>query len=204
MFLLSHSLERLREKRPGIHPRLQLIPFQHIYRGLEEGDLDAIAGFKETVAPGSAVYREIAKAPIMCVCSSRHPLSEKREAALEDLKNEPLVLFLPPRSSLTIAQLQGQLMGDRPPSEFYFCESAEMISLLVAAGYGISILPDLLIPENPFIARIPLKGAAPLSFGIYYKSLQGKPALRTFLQCVKECFPQSSNVKKPPSATSSA
>ena len=140
----------------------------------------------------------------MCVCSSRHPLSEKREATLEDLKNEPLVLFLPPKSSLTIARLQGQLMGDRPPSEFYFCESAEMISLLVAAGYGISILPDLLIPENPFIARIPLKGAAPLSFGIYYKSLQGKPALRTFLQCVKECFPQSSNVKKPPSATSSA
>lgn len=204
MFLLSHSLERLREKRPGIHPRLQLIPFQHIYRGLEEGDLDAIAGFKETVAPGTAVYREIAKAPIMCVCSSRHPLSEKREAALEDLKNEPLVLFLPPRSSLTIVRLQGQLMGDRPPSEFYFCESAEMISLLVAAGYGISILPDLLIPENPLIARIPLKGAAPLSFGIYYKSLQGKPTLRTFLQCVKECFPQSPSMKKPPSATSSA
>lgn len=78
MFLLSHSLEHLRERRPGIHPRLQLIPFQHIYRGLEEGDLDAIAGFKETVAPGTAVYREIAKAPIMCVCSSRHPLSLKK------------------------------------------------------------------------------------------------------------------------------
>lgn len=37
MFLLSDALEQLRAVRPELHPRLQVIPFQHIYRLLEEG-----------------------------------------------------------------------------------------------------------------------------------------------------------------------
>lgn len=79
-------------------------------------------------------------------------------------------------------------MGERPTSELYFCKSAEAISVLVTAGYGISILPDYLVPDSPLISKIPLKDTEPLSFGIYYKTLQGKPALKAFVQCVKEYF----------------
>ena len=48
MFLLSDALEVLRSIRPELHPRLQTIPFQHIYRMLEEEDLDAVVGFRES------------------------------------------------------------------------------------------------------------------------------------------------------------
>ena len=40
LFSLSEALKRLRAECPDVHPRLQVIPFQHIYRILEEGDLD--------------------------------------------------------------------------------------------------------------------------------------------------------------------
>lgn len=189
LFLLSDTLEQLRLDRPELHPQLQVIPFQHIYQLLEDGDLDAVVGFKE--APSvkiSVLYKELTKAPVVCVCSSRHPLAGRAEVSLEDLKQERLVLLVPPKTSLAIAQLQGQLMGDRPPSEFYFCESAEAITVLVTAGYGISILPDLLVPEMPLISRIPLAGVDPISFGIYYKSVQGKPALKALIQCAKKYF----------------
>ena len=79
-------------------------------------------------------------------------------------------------------------MGGRPPSEFYFCESAEAITVLVTAGYGVSVLPDYLVPDSPLIAKIPLKDTEPMSFGIYYKTLQGSPALKAFMQCAKEHF----------------
>ena len=79
-------------------------------------------------------------------------------------------------------------MSDRPPSEFYFCESAEAITVLVTAGYGISILPDFLVPDIPLISKIPLTDIEAVSFGVYYKSVQGNPALKAFLQCTKECF----------------
>lgn len=190
MFLLSDTLENLRIVRPEIHPRLQVVPFQHIYRMLEEGDLDAVIGFKESLSVRiSAIYKEITKVPVVCICSGNHPLSGQTELSLDDLKNEKLVLFVPLKASVPIAQLQGQMMGDRPPSDFYFCESAESITVLVTAGYGISVLPDFLVPDIPTISKIPLKDTEPLSFGIYYKSVQGNPALQAFIRCAKEYFP---------------
>lgn len=61
MFLLSDALEQLHAERPQLHPRLQVIPFQHIYRMLEEGDLDAVVGFRESPSVKiSALYKEIA------------------------------------------------------------------------------------------------------------------------------------------------
>lgn len=191
MFLLSDILEALRTARPELHPHLHTIPFQHIYRILEEGDLDAVVGFRES--PNikiNAQYKEVAEAPLVCLCSCKHPLANRVEVCLEELHSEPLVLFVPSKATISIAQMQGQLMGERSPSEFYFCGSAEAITVLVMAGYGISVLPDFLVPDTPLISKIPLKDAAPMSFGVYYKTLQGRPALKAFIKCAKEHFEQ--------------
>ena len=189
MFLLSDALESLRSIRPELHPRLQTIPFQHIYRMLEEGDLDAIVGFRESSKLKiNAQYKEITAVPLVCFCSCKHPLANRSEVSLEELQNEKLVLFVPAKATISIAKMQGQLIGERPPSEFYFCESAESIAVLVTAGYGVSVLPDYLVPDSPLIAKIPLKDTEPLSFGIYYKTLQGNPALKAFMRCAKEYF----------------
>ena len=189
MFLLSDTLENLRSIRPGLHPRLQTIPFQHIYRMLEEGDLDAVVGFRESYKQKiNAQYKEIAKVSLVCLCSCKHPLANRSEVCLDELQKEKLALFVPAKATISIAQMQGKLMGERPPSEVYFCESAEAIAVLVTAGYGVSVLPDYLVPDYPLIAKIPLKDTVPMSFGIYYKTLQGNPPLKAFLQCAKEYF----------------
>lgn len=102
MFLMSGTLERLRAQRPELHPRLQVIPFQHVYRMLEEGDLDAVVGLKEASAIKiSAQYKEITKVPVVCVCSSRHPLAGRKEVSLDDLRRERLALFTPSKTSLS-------------------------------------------------------------------------------------------------------
>lgn len=187
MIHLSDALKQLRSRRPALHPSLQTIPFRYIYQRLESGDLDAVVGFRE--APDTkmnALFKEFAKSPIVCVCARSHPLAEVREVRMEDLKKEKLVLYMPPKGMLTIMRLQGELMGNRPPSEFYFCESAESIIVLVMAGYGISVLPDFLVPDDLSLVKIPLKDTEALSFGIYYQSMQGKPGLKAFIQCAKE------------------
>ena len=77
-------------------------------------------------------------------------------------------------------------MGGRSPSEFYFCESAEAAAILVNAGFGISILPSLLVPPAFPVVQLPLEEIPPVSFGIYYKSLQGNPPLKSLIQLMKE------------------
>ena len=156
---------------------------------LEDGTLDATVGFKEP--PGrkvNAVYKEFVKVPLVCICPAGHPLAEKEEVSLSELEKEKLVLFVPSRSAFPAAQVQEQLMGDRPPTEFYFCESAESIIVLVTAGYGISVLPAYLIPETPQIRAVPVTDGEPFSFGVYYRTIQGNPALKSFIRCAKDFF----------------
>ena len=85
-----------------------------------------------------------------------------------------------------IVQLQGGLMGVRPRSDFHFCESVEAAAVLVQAGFGAAIIPDWGIPSFLPLVRIPIEGFQTLSFGIYYKTLEGNAPLRTFIRLMQE------------------
>ncbi len=178
LFLLTDSLRQLAEKFPDIHPRLRVVPFQHLYRMLEENDLDAVIGFQEPESGKAKNYVEITAAPIVCVCSPAHPLSGRERITIEDLEQENLILFDPMRTPASIARLQSQLMGGRDPSHFYFCESAEAVMVLVQAGFGIALLPDFFIPPSPDLKSVSIDRAPFASFGIYYNSLEGNEALK--------------------------
>ena len=192
LFLLSEVLKHLFREFPALHPRLQVVPFQHIYRLLEEGDIHAVIGFKEPdSAKISAAYTEVAKIPLICICPKEHPLSQRQSISLDDLSKERLVLFTPPKISPQFTTIQGQLMGDRSPSEFYFCESGEAITVLVNAGFGISVLPNLFIENSLSITTVPVEGINPVSFGIYYKSLQNSKLLRPLIRELKQLFSQN-------------
>ena len=187
LFLLPLILKQLAVQFPDLHPRLRVVPFQYLYRLLEEDDVDAIIGFREPDSKKiSALYRELTRIPIVCICSHENPLSQRQTVAMDDLKKEKIVLLDPAKAQFDVARLQGQLMGGRAPSEFYFCESAEAAVILAQAGFGISILPDLFIPPTLSLARIPIEGVEPVSFGIYYKSLQGNPPLKSLIQIMKK------------------
>ena len=189
MSLLPDTLTQLKASRSTVHPHLLVIPFQHIYQMLEEWELDAVVGFKESSdAKIKATYKELTKTSMMCVCSPNHHFAYKNELNLGELKGEFLVIFEPPNTSRPIARAHGKLLRTHHPSVFYFCKSLEEIITLVTANYGISILPDLLVCDNPQIVKIPIKDVEMMSFGIYYKSIQGNHALKEFINCAKRCF----------------
>ena len=117
-------------------------PFSHLCRHLEEGDVDAIIGFQEPdekKIPG--IYEELAKVPVACICPADSPIASRQSVTVEDLEKERLILLKPVHGPVAIAQLQGQIIGGRAPSQLYFCESSEAAVVLIQAGYGISLLP---------------------------------------------------------------
>lgn len=188
---IMETLENLKKIRPEIHPELQVIPFQHIYRMLEEGELDAVIGFQEPAsAKVAAQYRELQKNPMKMICASTNVLAQREEVSMDELRGEPLVVFDPPRIFAGFAQVQTKLMENRDISDLHFCSSAESIAVLVASGYGISVLPEALIPDNPRLVKVPIQGVSPTSLGIYYKSIQDNPSLKAFLSEAKAAFSQ--------------
>lgn len=192
LFLLPQVLRLMSVRRPRLHPQLCVVPFKHLFRLLEEEEVDVIIGFKESGSGRSpGAYRELAKVPVACVCSSGNPLSGRGSVHTWDLEKEKIILTDPVKSPAAVTQLQARLLGGRSPSDLYFCESSETAIVLVKAGLGVAVLPDLLIPRDDSLMRIPVEGLEPLSFGIYYKTLQGNEPLKEFIKITKEYFSQT-------------
>ena len=60
------------------------------------------------------------------------------------------------------------------------------VRLRTIAGYGVSVLPSVLVPALPGLRQIPLEGGQPVSFGFYYKSWKDRPLLKAFITCAQQ------------------
>lgn len=93
MFQIMDVLETLKNKRPGLHPELQIIPFQHIYRMLDKSELDAVIGFqgvclRKCICPISGT----AKNPMKMICASTNMLAQRKEVSIDELQKESFLM----------------------------------------------------------------------------------------------------------------
>lgn len=183
LFLMAEILQRMSDRYPNLHPQIQVVPFKHLYRMLAEGDFDAVLAFNEkSIKKMPFIYKELGRVPMVGYCSTEHHLAERPHLTLTELGHEKLILHDPKKSPDSIARLQMQLMKSHSPSDLFFCESEEAAITLAQAGYGIAFLPGTLTPHSSPLARIPIDGLEPLSFGIYYRSLSKEPILKDFVR----------------------
>ena len=188
LFCLKDALASLRRTRPTLHPRLEVIPFQHIFRRLDDGDLDAIIGFYEEAQPRTT-YHALTEVPLVCLCPADHAFAGAASLSLDALAGVPLVSIKPPHTTRRAAALQGRLMDDRPPSSFILADSCEAATALVDAGFGVSVLPAILAPDRPSFAKVPLADTAPVSFGVYYRGeRRAQPLVDALLEALDAAF----------------
>lgn len=188
--LLPDVLRRMAEACPTLNPVFQVVPFQHLYRLLEEGAVDVITAFQEKGQKKEiGIYRELAQIRVAGVLPAGHPLAEREALDADDLLTQRLILMDPQRCPDILNAVQHELTLKTPISNLFLCGSAGACATLAKAGFGIAIQPDFPPLRDPALAYIPIKGAEPLSYGAYYKSAAGKPLLKLFLQLCKDCFP---------------
>lgn len=187
---LPEILQKFSQMYPTIHPVLRGVPSQPLlYRLLEDENADVIWSIGESNSgktPG--IYKEITKSPLVCACHQNHKLTERSHVTLADLNKERLILFHPTNSIFSIAKFQGQMLQGRNPAEIYFCESLDAALTLVKAGYGVFLLPRLLLPPDQSLNAVPVKDCDPIPFGVCYRTLQHNKPLKSFVDLVKEHF----------------
>ena len=141
LFLLPDILKKLVELHPGLHPRLQVVPFAHLYRLLEEDDVDAIIGFKGSSSKRiRANYREIAKVSIVCAAPCDHPIAKKKMVTMDDTVASAAIDFSGRPELMWDASFTMDRIGDFPTElvRHFFR------SFTAAAGCNLylSALPD--------------------------------------------------------------
>ena len=90
-----------------------------------------------------------------------------------------------------ISRLQWKLAEGKAPADIHFCESVEAAIVLAEAGFGLAILPEVMLPANHQLKTVALADSPRLSFGIYYKPFPGDALLKHFIQIAKHCFQSS-------------
>lgn len=191
--LLPPVLERLVQLYPNLHPKLLLVPSAQILFQLDEGTIDIALALKMNIKKDSLNYRELTKIPSICAFRDDHPFAGKKGVTMEDIRKHNLILYHPGSASQEIIRLQNRIAETKKPSEIYFCESAEAAMVLVQAGLGVAILPNVYVFRYPDIhhsfskvQECPITDAGERSFGYYYKTLKGNAPLKEFIRLLKE------------------
>ena len=124
---------------------------QHdIQQGLAEGSLDL--GLVN-VLPGDEVPVTLAAdkliegTPVACLRAD-HPLAQQELVTVADLLAQPHVLMRP---GYVMHRYAHRLFGGTLPTTTYATDGAEMGKAMVAAGLGISVLPDFSITADPLV-----------------------------------------------------
>ena len=186
--LLGPVLGQLREEFPQLMPVLRLVPFDSLENLLEDGDVQVMFTFQET-APKRAVYRELSRRAVVCVCGKDHPLAAHEQLAIQQLREGDRFAAYPPHSAPpSLLAVQGQIITGRSTDQICFCEGLETLYTLVEAGFAFAVIADLPQVAMPGIRAIPVQEFPALSYGVSYQAGEMGPVLRRFLARLLEFF----------------
>lgn len=184
--MLRPTLCHLRQELPDLLPVLRMIPFDSLENLLAEGEVDLIFSFRET-APQRARYRELARCPVVCACAPDHPLAGREQVALEELHRAGrIAVCRPPICPQAIFRFQSQAIGERETDQILFCDHQEAMEVLAETGYAFAVTADYPHARLPGLRYIPIPECRALSFGAVYLPEGGSPALRRFVELLRQ------------------
>lgn len=187
--LLSDSLHELADAFPTLHPRLEVMSHEQLFHLLDNGNIDAIFDIKDTQeTKGRITFKELRRSSLVCVCHKDHTLAQREYITVEDLSKGALIFCDPVYLAPDVAKLQWKLAEGRNPADIHFCGTSEASVVLAASGFGVALLPDLMVPDEKRIAMVALEEAPKMPFGIFYRSYPGDTILKKFIQIVTRLF----------------
>lgn len=187
--MLSDILSQMKEVYPNLHPRLLVAPIEQLEQNLGTERLDILFAIEDPASVKSgAKYKELLVSHVVCIGRRSDRMTGKESISVDDLKKESLIFCDPMSLTPEMAKLQFRLIEDRDPKSIHICSSSMTAYILARSGFGIALLPDLLIPNDPEMMKIKLTNAPTLSFGLYYKPSVGDSVLRQFISLAAHHF----------------
>lgn len=185
--LLTGALSRLREEdERGFVPALRVVPHDTLQNLLYDAEIQIMPAFREG-APKRAVYREISVCGVVCAVAEGSALANRERVGVEDISSfGNIAISRPDAAPRAVTLVQNHLIAESDPGRIVFCESVEVQSYVVAAGFASAVLIDTPGIRVPGVRYIPIEGTEPVSYGAAYMAEELTPLLRRFLQILTE------------------
>lgn len=172
--LVPSVVAEFRKDHPNVKFRLKQGTYSSLIRDVVRGDVDLafISPFpeKNDQVSGEIVLTE----ELYAILPANHVLAEYQSIRLEQLKDDSFVLFAEPYSLRTIVWEACRKAGFKPIIGFEG-EETDTIRGLVAAGMGVSLLPEMALTEISPLMPVKVKVTEPhvtRTIGLIWKSGQ--------------------------------
>src|SRR6478609_8378054 len=182
---LTELLRAFRTRFPSVELSLRELPPGDQIDGLKAGSLDV--GFVRSSLDEPGLSAELVRRePLMAVLPDDHRLATRRSVPLEALSNEPFVLFPRARGPAFFDQLI-TLCGTAGFTPRVVQEAPQLdIVSMVAAGFGVSIMPASMRNfRRPGVAFRPIVGAPQTELLIVWRKHNLSAALHKFVDLVR-------------------
>ncbi len=180
---LPDILREFSEEYPNITFEVTVGGSQKIHDKLQRNELDIIFSSDYKLAPNVTFY-PLGSDELMVLTSRTHPLSDHLSVSIQDIANEEYI------SDVDKLDFEaGEILdkyGIQPQIRFYMNDDFA-VQKMVEAGFGISILPQLLLYHTPFdICVRPFTEHFKRTLGIAFRNdTDISPAIQKLLEYVK-------------------
>lgn len=169
LFYLQKTLKVFHERYPAVRMDIECLDYRRILNLFLENRLDVLFYYRENLPKEYAVsFTELKKDRACCLLPEGHPLTQKEEVELDELKDAPIIACSPLEAPLSIAALQEKILERHAPERIQYCSGIEAAHCLAGAGMGIPILPGMLCLKTAELVPVPVAGGTELSFGVFY------------------------------------
>lgn len=189
--LIPAVVPAFRRQRPQVDLSLKEATSLEVVRALEEGGLDVGLLRTPLLQVGRVALEPLYKEELILVTPRDHPLGQRSEVRLEDLRDEPLVVYdrrqVPNLWSLTVMSCEAA--GFLPK----IAEEASQIHTMIAlveSGLGLALAPSIMRragSDRVRYLRLTAQGR-PLQIGLALATREGdrRSAVRAFADLARE------------------
>lgn len=177
--LLPPLLTAFRKAHPGIQVQLKEESSPDLARDLEQGEIELAIMDEAGLRPGLD-HRTILTEEILLALPARHPLAGKAILSLKQVAGEPFILMKAGHGFRQIT-LDFYRKAGLEPRVVFESGGIETVQALVAAGLGISLVPQM-VARFPGVAYLPVsqpKAARTLSLA-WRRKARLSPAAEAF------------------------
>lgn len=183
-YLLAPRVEQFRRRYPEVELRLVEDVTARLVEGLRSGDLD-LAVLSLPLREPDLICAELLREPLLVALPPAHPLACEPELEPRALRGERWLLL---RNGHCFRDQVFALCRRtlRTPDSLFETDQFTSIIALVAAGFGVSILPAMAAAEAGACRLVPLRGAPQRRIG--YARLNRAfipPALTAFTEWLR-------------------
>lgn len=148
--VLLPALRDFRDQHPDAAVEVGAAHGDTLRTGVLEGRFDlSLRTVLEGDAPGNdLVTTVLRRGSVVAALPADHPLARRGRLSADDLRTARLVITRPGH---LMHQFAGRLLGSTPATEVHHADSTDLSLSMVAAGLGLTLLPDHTAFADPHV-----------------------------------------------------